>query len=124
MKEFLGSIDEYLEYRQKETLREVSLEKSKLESKRDVKAAAPVVETPIVEAKPTTSFVTKEQKAVQNKIKKVEEQISSLETEIEAFELDFTKNNPSDETLEVYNSKKEALDLALQEWEYLGSQLD
>ena len=124
MKEFLGSIDEYLEYRQKESLREVSLEKSKLESKRDVKAAAPIVETPVVEAKPTTNFVTKEQKAVQNKIKKVEEQISRLETEIEAFELDFTKNNPSEETLEVYNAKKEALDLALQEWEYLGSQLD
>lgn len=124
MKEFLGSIDEYLEYRQKESLREVSLEKSKLESKRDVKAAAPVVETSIVESKPTTNFVSKEQKAVQNKIKKVEEQISSLETEIEAFELDFTKNNPSEETLEVYNAKKEALDLALQEWEYLGSQLD
>lgn len=124
MKEFLGSIDEYLEYRQKESLREVSLEKSKLESKRDVKAAAPVVEAPVVEAKPTTNFVTKEQKAIQNKIKKVEEQISSLETEIEAFELDFTKNNPSEETLEVYNAKKEALDLALQEWEYLGSQLD
>ncbi len=124
MKEFLGSIDEYLEYRQKESLREVSLEKSKLESKRDVKAAAPVVENPIMEAKPTTNFVTKEQKAIQNKIKKVEEQISSLETEIEAFELDFTKNNPSEETLEVYNTKKEALDLALQEWEYLGTQLD
>lgn len=124
MKEFLGSIDEYLEYRQKESLREVSLEKSKLENKRDVKAAAPVVETPKVEEKPTTNFVTKEQKALQNKIKKVEEQISNLETEIEAFEVDFTKNNPSDETLEKYNAKKEALDMALQEWEYLGSQLD
>lgn len=124
MKEFLGSIDEYLEYRQKESLREVSLEKSKLENKRDVKAAAPVVETPKVEEKPTTNFVTKEQKALQNKIKKAEEQISSLETEIEAFEADFTKNNPSDETLEKYNAKKEALDMALQEWEYLGSQLD
>lgn len=124
MKEFLGSIDEYLEYRQKESLREVSLEKSKLENKRDVKAAAPVVETPKVEEKPTTNFVTKEQKALQNKIKKVEEQISNLETEIEAFEVDFTKNNPSDETLEKYNAKKEALDMALQEWEFLGSQLD
>jgi hypothetical protein len=31
--------------------------------------------------------------------------------------------NPSEEVLENYNKIKEELDLTLQEWEYLGSQL-
>ena len=44
--------------------------------------------------------------------------------EIENFEASFTRENPSPETLEKYNSKKEELDLALQEWEYLGTQLE
>jgi ATP-binding cassette subfamily F protein 3 len=34
MKEFLGDINEYLEYRQKETIREISAEKAKLTMKR------------------------------------------------------------------------------------------
>ena len=54
----------------------------------------------------------------------MEEKISQLELEIEAFEVDFSKSNPSEEALETYNAKKEELDLALQEWEYLGSQLN
>ncbi len=126
MKEFLGNIDEYLDYRQKETLREVSMEKSKLDIKKE---SLKVEETKVVkeEVKPVSSqptFLTKEQKQVQNKIKKVEEKISTLELEIEQYEADFAKSNPTDEVLEVYNGKKEELDMALQEWEYLGTKLD
>jgi len=40
------------------------------------------------------------------------------------MEASFAKENPSDETLEKYNKTKEDLDTALQEWEYLGTQLD
>ncbi len=133
MKEFLGNIDEYLEYRQKESLREVSMEKAKLESSRTSpkqehthqnrdKSSETSAKTEVTTTKNT--FVSKEQKALQNKIKKVEEKISQLELEIEAFEVDFSKFNPSEEALETYNAKKEELDLALQEWEYLGSQLN
>ncbi len=133
MKEFLGNIDEYLEYRQKESLREVSMEKAKLESSRTSpkqehthqnrdKSSETSAKTEVTTTKNT--FVSKEQKALQNKIKKVEEKISQLELEIEAFEVDFSKSNPSEEALETYNAKKEELDLALQEWEYLGSQLN
>lgn len=133
MKEFLGNIDEYLEYRQKESLREVSMEKAKLESSRTSpkqehthqnrdKNSETSTKTEIASSKNT--FVSKEQKALQNKLKKVEEKISQLELEIETFEADFSKSNPSEEALETYNSKKEELDLALQEWEYLGSQLN
>lgn len=122
MKEFLGDINEYLEFRQKESIREISAEKAKLrgdEPKPEVKKA----EKPAENNSPSSVIVSKEQKNIQNKIKKVEEQISELETKIEQMEASFTKENPSDETLEAYNKAKEELDVALQEWEYLGTQL-
>lgn len=126
MKEFLGSIDEYLEYRQKETIREISAEKAKLhgeETKVEVKKAPKAEEKPVATLNSST-ILSKEQKNIQNKLKKVEEKISELETKIEEMEASFAKENPSDETLEQYNKAKEELDLALQEWEYLGSQLE
>jgi len=88
-----------------------------------------VKKAPKVEEKPgatsnSSTILSKEQKNIQNKLKKVEEKISELETKIEEMEASFAKENPSDETLEQYNKAKEELDLALQEWEYLGSQLE
>jgi ATP-binding cassette subfamily F protein 3 len=41
MKEFLGHVDEYLDYRQKESIREISIEKSKLENKQTEKTTEP-----------------------------------------------------------------------------------
>lgn len=120
MKEFLGDINEYLEFRQKESIREISAEKAKLHQEEipevKVKVQEPVKESNII--------VSKEQKNIQNKIKKVEEKISELELKIEEFEGSFTKENPSEETLETYNKIKEELDLTLQEWEFLGTQLE
>lgn len=121
MKEFLGDVNEYLEFRQKESIREVSAEKSKLQEMRNEPVVEKVVEKP-VEKKPV--IVSKDQKNIQNKIKKIEEKISELEVKIEEMEAGFAKENPSQETLEIYKTKKEELDLALQEWEYLGTQLD
>jgi len=121
MKEFLGDVNEYLEFRQKESIREVSAEKSKLQELRN----EPIVEKPVekpTEKKPV--IVSKDHKNIQNKIKKIEEKISDLELKIEEMEASFTKENPSEETLEKYNAYKAELDLALQEWEYLGTQLD
>lgn len=120
MKEFLGDINDYLEFRQKESIREVSAEKSKLQELRNEPIAEKAVEKPIEKKQ---VVVTKDQKNIQNKIKKVEEKISELELKIEEMEATFTTENPSAETLEVYNAKKADLDLALQEWEYLGTQL-
>ena len=121
MKEFLGDVNDYLEFRQKESIREVSAEKSKLQELRNEPTPAKVVEKP-VEKKQV--IVSKEEKNIQNKIKKVEEKISELELKIEEMEKSFTTGNPSEETLELYNTKKADLDLALQEWEYLGTQLE
>jgi len=122
MKEFLGDINEYLVFRQKESIREISAEKAKLHTD-DVKAKVEVKVEPKADV-PSTVMVSKEQKSIQNKLKKVEEKISELETAIENFEASFTKENPSEETLEKYNKTKEDLDLALQEWEHLGTKLD
>jgi len=125
MKEFLGSVNEYLEFRQKESIREISAEKAKLHDE-----DAKVVEKAKAEEKQakaeikSTVIVSKEQKNIQNKIKKVEERISELETTIEKMEASFTTENPSEDTLEKYNKTKEDLDAALQEWEYLGTQLE
>ena len=121
MKEFLGDVNDYLEFRQKESIREISAEKSKLQELRSEPAPAKVVEKP-VEKKQV--IVSKEEKNIQNKIKKVEEKISELELKIEEMEKTFTTENPSEETLELYNTKKADLDLALQEWEFLGTQLE
>lgn len=126
MKEFLGDINEYLEYRQKESIREISAERSKLHQEQENKESRGKAQ----EAKPTTdsqqptTIISKEQKNIQNKLKKVEEKISDLELKIEEFEASFAKENPSEQVLESYNKTKEELDLTLQEWEYLGSQLE
>ncbi|WP_313600045.1 ABC-F family ATP-binding cassette domain-containing protein [Epilithonimonas vandammei] len=126
MKEFLGDINEYLEYRQKESIREISAERSKLHQEQENKESRGKIQ----EAKPTTdsqqptTIISKEQKNIQNKLKKVEEKISDLELKIEEFEASFAKENPSEQVLESYNKTKEELDLTLQEWEYLGSQLE
>jgi len=124
MKEFLGNIDEYLEYRQKESIREISAERSKLHKEEVEAPKAKVQESKPATDNQSTTIVSKEQKNIQNKIKKVEEKISELELKIEEFEASFAKENPSEEVLENYNKIKEELDLTLQEWEYLGSQLE
>lgn len=123
MKEYLGNIDEYLEYRQKESIREVSIEKSKLaEAKQETPAPKVKEEPKPVESK--KEFVSKEKKNIQNKISKTEQKINELESQIEAMEQGFSKENPTEEQLEKYQKLKEDLDLALQEWEFLAAQLE
>ncbi|MDV3857805.1 glycosyl transferase family 2 [Elizabethkingia anophelis] len=123
MKEYLGNIDEYLEYRQKESIREVSIEKSKLaEAKQEVPPPKVKQEPKTVESK--KEFVSKEKKNIQNKISKTEQKINELESQIEEMEQGFAKENPTEEQLEKYQKLKEDLDLALQEWEFLAAQLE
>ena len=123
MKEFLGNINEYLEYRQKESIREISIEKSKLSQEIvEVKAEK---ETSF-ENKPsnTSHFVSKEQKNLQNKLKKIEEKISNYETEIASLESIFSKTNPSAQELEKYENLRTELVTSMQEWEDVASQIE
>lgn len=132
MKEFLGNIDEYLEYRQKESIREISIEKAKLESKIEVKTK---VEEKVEEnefnqiqtnsnAQTTSNFQTKEKKQLQNKLKRSEEKISEYETEIETLEKYFSEKNPSPEELKKYEKLKAELQNVMQEWEDIALQIE
>ncbi len=129
MKEFLGTIDEYLEYRQKESIREISMEKSKLEEKKsgEQKTVAKEPETTQVSnhaQNSNTGFISKEQKNLQNKLKKTEEKIADYEQEIEQLENLFTKTNPSEAELEKYEQLKNELNEMLAQWEEIAAQME
>ena len=69
-------------YRQKESLREISAEKSKLSQEAEIKAEEKK-EAATNEAKSqqnANAFVSKEQKNLQNKLKKIEEKIYAMPT--------------------------------------------
>ena len=121
MKEFLGNIDEYLEYRQKESIREISAEKAKLDQKQESKIEQKNIEKEITKS---TNFISKEQKQLQNKIKKVEEKIAKLEENIAELEKTFSKTNPTEEQLHQYNQFKEELKNTTAEWEDLILQME
>ncbi|EKB60232.1 ATP-binding cassette domain-containing protein [Bergeyella zoohelcum] len=121
MKEFLGNIDEYLEFRQKESIREISAEKAKLEIKNKVQDTR--------EEKPSANSqrpvaISKEQKQLQNKIKKAEEKIADYEKEIATLEEIFSKANPTDEELVKYNRLKQELTEIMEEWETLMMEME
>ena len=120
MKEFLGNIDEYLEFRQKESMREVSIEKSKLQdakAEKEIEASKPVVEKEPV-------FESKEQKLLKNKLQKTEEKISQHEKQIKKLEKEFTQKNPSAEELANYETLKEDLAKELQVWEEIALEME
>lgn len=125
MKEFLGNINEYLEYRQKESLREISAEKSKLSQEAEAKAEEKK-EAATNEAKSqqnANAFVSKEQKNLQNKLKKIEEKIADYEKEIAQLESIFAKSNPSDAELKKYQDLQDELAATMQEWEDIAEKL-
>ena len=125
MKEFLGNINEYLEYRQKESLREISAEKSKLSQEAEIKAEEKK-EAATNDAKSqqnANTFVSKEQKNLQNKLKKIEEKIADYEKEIAQLESIFAKSNPSDAELKKYQDLQDELASTMQEWEDIAEKL-
>jgi ATP-binding cassette subfamily F protein 3 len=127
MKEFLGSVDEYLDYREKESLREISMEKAKLEVKnQEIKqarnTAEEIKETPVPPAAPL--FISKEQKQLQSKLKKTEEKIADYEKEIKNLEEIFAKTNPNADELSKYEELKTELTDTMQLWEDLALQLE
>ena len=124
MKEFLGNIDEYLEYRQKESIREISMEKAKLDSKKTNTLEQKISTQHIVEKENKKKFVSKEQKNILNKIQKIEDKITTLEQEIKNFEDDFSKNNPTEEALNLYKAKQTELETIMEEWENLNASIN
>jgi ATP-binding cassette subfamily F protein 3 len=127
MKEFLGNINEYLEYRQKETIREISAEKSKLsqtEVEPKVEKQNQTHSSDVKSNQAQSNFTSKEQKNLQNKLKKIEEKISDYEKEIASLEEIFAKTNPSQQELEKYETLKKELTATMQDWEEIALQIE
>ncbi|MBN3661838.1 MAG: ATP-binding cassette domain-containing protein, partial [Ornithobacterium rhinotracheale] len=93
VKEFLGNIDEYLEYRKASNMREIE----KVEQKKET--------TKSVEVQPER----KEDKRIKNKISNLEAEIAQLEEEIANLEQKFMQENPSEEQLANYEALKNNL---------------
>lgn len=116
VKEFLGNINEYLEYRKKENMREVDIEKS---TTRKVTS-----ENTPTKASQEKQFKSKEQKSLENKLSKLENDIEKTEQKISAFEDLFSKENPKEEDIKEYSELKEKLARITHEWENMFSQLN
>lgn len=124
MKEFLGNIDEYLEYRQKESIREISAEKAKLDSGKQEESRKQEAGSKRQETIHQPKIISKEQKQLQSKLKKAEEKIAEYETEIAQLEEIFSKTNPTDEELSKYENLKNELQEVMQTWEEIAEQLE
>ncbi|MRJ07796.1 ABC transporter ATP-binding protein [Ornithobacterium rhinotracheale] len=107
VKEFLGNIDEYLEYRKASNMREIE----KVEQKKET--------TKPVEVQPER----KEDKRIKNKISNLEAEIAKIEEEIASLEQKFMQENPSEEQLANYEALKNNLQEKMQNWEDLSEQL-
>lgn len=116
VKKFLGNINEYLEYRKKENMREVDIEKS---TTRKVTS-----ENTPTKASQEKQFKSKEQKSLENKLSKLENDIEKTEQKISAFEDLFSKENPKEEDIKEYSELKEKLTRITHEWENMFSQLN
>lgn len=117
VKEFLGGITEYLEYRKKEYMREVDMEKSTLAKKAFTQENIPSA------PKKEVSLKTKEEKALENKLAKLEKDMEEIETKIKKYEDNFAKENPTDEFLKIYEELKQTLLNLNKEWEQTFNQL-
>lgn len=116
VKEFLGNINEYLDYRKKENMREVDIEKS---TTRKVTS-----ENTPTKTSQEKQFKSKEQKSLENKLSKIENDIEKTEQKISAFEDLFSKENPKEEDIKEYSELKEKLTRITHEWENMFSQLN
>lgn len=109
VKEFLGGITEYLDFRKKENMREVDLEKSTLQKASSTKNPESNRKNPEIKAK--------EQKVLENKLAKIESEIEHIEQKINKTENSFTQKNPTQEELTTYSDLKKQLEKLNKNWE-------
>lgn len=111
IKEYLGDIDFYLEQRAVANFREMEQQK----------------ETVSAPAKATTSAEKlsfeqqKQQKAAQNKLNKIENQIAALEEELKQMDIQMGLGVQSNDYYKEYEQKKRMLEELMTEWENLMS---
>ncbi|TPD65685.1 ABC transporter ATP-binding protein [Flavobacterium microcysteis] len=114
IKEYLGDINFFLEQRNLENMREV-------EKKDAVKKEAP-------KDKSLSYDEQKKNKALQNKLSKVESQIKQLEIDIQKddklLESEYDKHIEDASFFIAYNKKKKDLDNLLEEWETVQMEIE
>ena len=115
IKEYLGDINFFLEQRNMENMREV-------EKKEVVKTAAPK------ESKKVSYEDQKKGKTLQNRLSKIESQISQLEKDIQnddkMLASNYDKHIEDAAFFKAYNKKKEDLDQLLLDWEQVQEEID
>ena len=113
LKEYLGDIDFYLEQRAAANFREIEQSKE----------AATVVETKnVATTDEKLSFEQqKQQKSVQNKLNKIENNITLLEKELKEMDILMGEQVQSDVFYKEYEQKKQMLEDLMTEWEALIS---
>ncbi len=111
IKEYLGDIDFYLEQRAVANFREMEQQKETL--------SAP---TKAAESTEKLSFEQqKQQKAAQNKLNKIENQIAALEEELKQMDMQMGQGVQSNDYYKEYEQKKKMLEELMTEWENLMS---
>ena len=111
IKEYLGDIDFYLEQRAVANFREMEQQKETLST--PTKAAA--------NAEKLNFEQQKQQKAAQNKLNKIENQIAALEEELKQMDVQMGQGVQSNDYYKEYEQKKKMLEELMTEWENLMS---
>ena len=111
IKEYLGDIDFYLEQRAVANFREMEQQKETLSA--PTKAAA--------NAEKLSFEQQKQQKAAQNKLNKIENQIAALEEELKQMDMQMGQGVQSNDYYKEYEQKKKMLEELMTEWENLMS---
>ena len=111
IKEYLGDIDFYLEQRAVANFREMEQQKETLSA--PTKAAA--------NAEKLSFEQQKQQKAAQNKLNKIENQIATLEEELKQMDVQMGQGVQSNDYYKEYEQKKKMLEELMTEWENLMS---
>jgi ABC transporter, ATP-binding protein len=110
LKEYLGDIDFYLEQRAVANFREI-------EQPKETTTTAKAAQTP-----EKLSFEEqKQQKAAQNKLNKIERNITDLEQELKAMNEQMGQGLQTDAFYKQYEQKKQQLEDLMTEWESLMS---
>lgn len=111
IKEYLGDIDFYLEQRAVANFREMEQQKETVST--PTKAAA--------NAEKLSFEQQKQQKAAQNKLNKIENQIAALEEELKQMDMQMGQGVQSNDYYKEYEQKKKMLEELMTEWENLMS---
>lgn len=111
IKEYLGDIDFYLEQRAVANFREMEQQKETVSA--PTKAAA--------NAEKLSFEQQKQQKAAQNKLNKIENQIAALEEELKQMDIQMGQGVQSNDYYKEYEQKKKMLEELMTEWENLMS---